>query len=93
MFVSGTNADYAFVEQDSSSPQADVHVGLKSGSWRTRADLEVCSTDAVWTYTGAAACALSMAACPFTGAPENAAITCASTSFLWLGQPAASRNR
>jgi hypothetical protein len=30
-----------------SSPAADVHVGLpaKGGSWRTRADLEVCPTD------------------------------------------------
>ena len=44
-----------FVGQDSTSPAADVHVGLfvrgygwfrcaKSGSWRTRADLEVCPT-------------------------------------------------
>jgi hypothetical protein len=39
------NAAALFVGQDSTSPAADVHVD-QSGSWRTRADLEVRPTTA-----------------------------------------------
>ena len=42
------------------SPAADVHVGLlKSGSWRSRADLEVCPT-MPQRYFGCGACGACM---------------------------------